>query len=209
MSSNRCLCLKANGEQCKNAPSKKPHDHPTLCHLHQICTEIPLSSTITAQTAGNPEPSLYDRLGGIYAIAAVIDHFSEAILCNSLVGRDSPNSYLRDWHRNQLDRLPGLKWMRTLWVCDVAGGPYHYIATVPGHCPLSLEVAHKKFQISPKEFDEVAKELANSLDHFKIPEREKNEVLSAFSGHKTEVNQGYCLSQKKPVAPIQCPFRSL
>ena len=69
------------------------------------------------------ESSLYERLGGAFAIAAVVDHFSDAIVKNPIVGQTSENPALREWHTNNLERLPGLKFMRTLWVCEVAGGP--------------------------------------------------------------------------------------
>jgi hemoglobin len=82
------------------------------------------------------EPSLYDRLGGAFAIAAVVDHFSEALVQNPIVGQKSENPFLREWHTNNLGRLPGLKFMRTLWVCTVAGGPQQYAATEPGSTPL-------------------------------------------------------------------------
>ena len=121
-----------------------------------------------------PESSLYERLGGAFAIAAVVDHFSEAIIKNPVVGQTSENPALREWHTNNLDRLPGLKFMRTLWVCDVAGGPQEYAATKPGSTQLGLEEAHRELKISPAEFDEVAAELARTLDFFKIPEREKD-----------------------------------
>jgi hemoglobin len=138
-----------------------------------------------------PESSLYERLGGAFAIAAVVDHFSEAIIKNPVVGQTSENPALREWHTNNLDRLPGLKFMRTLWVCDVAGGPQEYAATKPGSTQLGLEEAHRELKISPAEFDEVAAELARTLDFFKIPEREKGEVLAAFAAHKGEVTEGY------------------
>ena len=137
------------------------------------------------------EPSLYERLGGVFAIAAVIDHFSDAVVENPIVGQASKNPELRDWHTNQLDRLPGLKFMRTLWVCNVAGGPQQYAATAPGSTPLGLEEAHRELKISPAEFDEVAAELGRTLDFFKVPEREKGEVLAAFAAHKGEVTEGY------------------
>jgi hemoglobin len=137
------------------------------------------------------DSSLYERLGGAFAIAAVVDHFSEAVVRNPIVGQGSENPALREWHTNNLGRLPGLKFMRTLWVCNVAGGPQHYAATKPGDTPLGLEEAHRELKISPAEFDEVAAELARSLDFFKVPEREKEEVLSAFAAHKGEVTQGY------------------
>ena len=137
------------------------------------------------------ESSLYERLGGAFAIAAVVDHFSEAVVRNPIVGQKSENPALREWHTNNLGRLPGLKFMRSLWVCNVAGGPQHYAATKPGSTPLGLEEAHRELKISPAQFDEVAAELARTLDFFKVPEREKEEVLAAFAAHKGEVNEGY------------------
>jgi hemoglobin len=136
------------------------------------------------------ESTLYDRLGGVFAIAAVVDHFSDAIVRNPKVGQGSENPQLREWHTNQLARLPGLKFMRTLWVCNVAGGPFEFSATRPGRTALGLEEAHRDLQIQPDEFDEVAAELARSLDHFKVPAREKGEVLAAFAAHKGEVTEG-------------------
>jgi hemoglobin len=137
------------------------------------------------------EPSLYERLGGVFAIAAVVDHFSDAVVQNAIVGQRSENPLLREWHTNNLGRLPGLKFMRTLWVCNVAGGPFEYSATRPGRTVLGLEEAHRDLRISPAEFDEVAAELARTLDFFSVPEREKGEVLGAFAAHKDEVTKGY------------------
>jgi hemoglobin len=81
--------------------------------------------------------------------------------------------------------------MRTLWVCTVAGGPFEFAATQPGRTPLGLEEAHRRLEISPAQFDEVAAELARSLDAFGVPEREKSEVLAAFAAHKGEVTEGF------------------
>jgi hemoglobin len=143
-----------------------------------------------------PESSLYERLGGAFAIAAVIDHFSDAVVQNPVVGQRSENPALREWHTNNLGRLPGLKFMRTLWVCNVAGGPFQFSATRPGSTVLGLEEAHRELQISPEQFDEVAAELGRTLDAFKVPEREKDEVLAAFAAHKGEVNEGYMAAAK-------------
>ncbi len=137
------------------------------------------------------ESSLYDRLGGAFAIAAVVDRFSDAIISNPMVGQASENPALREWHTNNLARLPGLKFMRTLWVCDVAGGPQTYAATQPGSTALGLEEAHRQLKISPTEFDEVAAELGRTLDSFQVPDQEKGEVLAAFAAHKDEVTEGY------------------
>jgi hemoglobin len=136
------------------------------------------------------DESLYDRLGGPFAIAAVVDRFSDALIRNPVVGQESANPQLAEWHTRSLDRLPGLKFMRTLWVCDVAGGPIKYTGTRPGADPLGLEEAHRSLQISPDEFDEVAAELGRTLDVLGVPEREKGEVLAAFAAHKGEVTEG-------------------
>ncbi len=136
------------------------------------------------------ESTLYDRLGGAFAIAAVVDRFSDALIENPIVGQWSSNPALREWHTNNLGRLPGLKFMRTLWVCNVSGGPFQYTATNPGSTTLGLEEAHRDLQITSEEFDEVAAELARTLDIFEIPKQEKDEVLAAFAAHKSEVTEG-------------------
>ena len=141
-----------------------------------------------------PVQSLYERLGGAFAIAAVVDHFSDALVHNPIVGQQSDNLALREWHTNNLGRLPGLKFMRTLWVCNVAGGPFQYPATKPGSTPVGLEVAHRDLKISPAQFDEVAAELARTLSVFKVPTSETEEVLTAFAAHKGEVTDGYSAS---------------
>ena len=136
------------------------------------------------------DQSLYERLGGVFAIAAVVDHFSDAVVRNAVAGQGPENPALREWHTAKLGRLAGLEFMRTLWVCNVAGGPFEYVGTKPGHDQLSLEEAHRALRIAPQEFDAVAGELARSLDHFGVPEREKQEVLAAVAAHKGEVTEG-------------------
>jgi hemoglobin len=143
-----------------------------------------------------PEKSLYERLDGVFAIAAVVDHFSDAVVKNPIVGQQSKNPQLQEWHTKNLERLPGLKFMRTLWVCNVSGGPFQFAATKPGKTPLGLEEAHRDLRISPAEFDEVAAELGRTLDFFKVPQREKGEVLAAFAAHKDEVTAGYVAAAK-------------
>jgi hemoglobin len=148
-------------------------------------------------TPTTPEKSLYERLGGVFAIAAVVDHFSDAVVKNPIVGQQSKNAQLREWHTKNLGRLPGLKFMRTLWVCNVSGGPFQYTATRPGKTPLGLEEAHRNLRISPAEFDEVAAELGRTLDFVKVPQREKAEVLAAFAAHKDEVTAGNAAVNKR------------
>ena len=128
------------------------------------------------------EPTLYERLGGIFAIAAVIDSFSDRLLKNPKIVDANPE--LHEWHTvTYHTRLPGLKWGRTWWLAMKAGGPFLYTGR-------EMRDAHWDLKISPEVFDEVAAELARTLDDFKVPEREKGEVLAAFAAEKGEVSAG-------------------
>ena len=128
------------------------------------------------------EPTLYERLGGIFAIAAVVDSFSDRLLKNPKIVDANPE--LHEWHTvTYHTRLPGLKWGRTWWLAMKAGGPFQYTGR-------EMRDAHWDLKISPEVFDEVAAELARTLDDFKVPEREKGEVLAAFAAEKGEVSAG-------------------
>ena len=70
--------------------------------------------------------------------------------------------------------------MRTLWLCQVAGGPCEYTGKQLGE-------ARKDLHITAEEFDEVGVEIANALDHFNVPEREKREVLVAIVAQKANL----------------------
>ena len=54
-----------------------------------------------------PEKSLYERLGGVFAIAAVVDHFSDAVVKNPIVGQKSKNPQLREWHTKKSEEAAG------------------------------------------------------------------------------------------------------
>jgi len=113
------------------------------------------------------EPTLYERLGGIFAIAAVVDSFSDRLLKNPKIVDANPE--LHEWHTATYHtRMPG---------------PFQYTGR-------EMRDAHWDLKISPEVFDEVAAELARTLDDFKVPEREKGEVLAAFAAEKGEVSAG-------------------
>lgn len=129
------------------------------------------------------EKSLYERLGGIYAITLVVNRFSDMVVENPKVGKGSANPQLNEWSTDKLDRLPGLKYMRSLWVADVSGGNFKYTGKPLGD-------AHAQFRIKPEEFDEVAAELRRALEYYNVPERETNEAMAAFIAHRDEVTAG-------------------
>lgn len=119
--------------------------------------------------------SLYERLGGANAIASVVDRFSDQVVKNPKL---NVNPDLKEW--NESGQLPGLKFMRTLWICEATGGPFRYTGK-------DMAEAHKDLHITAEEFDEVGAEIAGALDHFKVPEGEKQEVLAAIVARKDEV----------------------
>lgn len=61
------------------------------------------------------EPTLYERLGGIFAIAAAVDNISDRLLRNPKIVDANPE--LHEWHTvTHRTRMPGLKWGRTFWL---------------------------------------------------------------------------------------------
>jgi hemoglobin len=124
------------------------------------------------------EPSLYDRLGGYFAIAAVVDRFSDAIIANPKLNE---NPALRAWNETQAEaRLPGLKFGRTLWIAAAAGGPFEYTG-------LPLEEAHAELNLTADEFAEVGAEIVRALDFYGVPEREQQELVAAYQASMTDV----------------------
>lgn len=136
------------------------------------------------------EKSLYERLGGIYSIAAVVDHFAASLAEDPIAGKTSSNPYLKDWYANRSWRAPGFIVLTTLWVSEVAGGPHKYVSTIPNEDSLDLEPTHFDMKLTEEEFDAAGGVLDATLDYFNVPEQEKSEVLEAFTAHKDEVISG-------------------
>ena len=119
---------------------------------------------------------------------------------NPIVGQNSKNPQLAEWHTKNLARLPGLKFMRTLWVCNISGGPFQYTATKPGKTTLGLEEAHRDLRISPAEFDEVAAELGRTLDFAKVPKREKG--AKSWQPRRSQ-ERSHCRLRRGRQAPLK------
>ena len=127
---------------------------------------------------GAPEQSLYDRVGGIFAISAVVNRFSDEVVKNPKL---NINPALKAWNEDEADtRLPGLKVMRTVWMAALTGGPFVYTG-------LPLSEAHARFQLTSDEFDEVGAEIARALDFYGVPEQEKKQLVDAYMLSKTDV----------------------
>ena len=124
------------------------------------------------------EPSLYERLGGYFAIAAVVDRFSDAIIANPKLNE---NPALKAWNETEAEaRLPGLKFGRTLWIAAAAGGPFDYTG-------LPLNEAHAGLNLRADEFAEVGAEIVRALDFYGVPEREKQELVEAYQASMSDV----------------------
>jgi hemoglobin len=146
-------------------------------------TAVGISPAVAeAAAAGStPEPidlSLYERLGGAFAIAAVVDRFSDEIIKNPKLNE---NPALRAWNETEAaTRLPGLKFMRTVWIIAQAGGPIEYTG-------LPLEEAHADLHLTAEEFEEVGAEIVRALEFFEVPERERQELVEAYMTSMDEV----------------------
>jgi hemoglobin len=122
--------------------------------------------------------SLYDRLGGYFGIALVVNRFSDQIIINPVLNR---NPALRAWNETEAEaRLPGLKFGRTLWIAAAAGGPFVYTG-------LPLAEAHAEFNLTAEEFAEVGAEIVRALDFFAVPEREQQELMRAYQASMSDV----------------------
>jgi hemoglobin len=128
-------------------------------------------ANVTDAAPATPEPSLYDRLGGIFAIALVVNRFSDEIITNPKLNQ---NPALRAWNETEAPtRLPGLKFGRTQWIAALAGGPYEYTG-------LPLSEAHKEFHLTPEEFGEVGAEIVRALDYYQVPKDLQQELVDAY-----------------------------
>ena len=138
------------------------------------------------------EASLYERLGGVFAIAAVVDHFSDAVVRNPIVGQGSDEPGAPRVAHPEARPAARPEVHADAVGLQRRGRPVRvHVGTKPGSTPLGLEEAHRELGSRPTEFDEVAAELARSLDAFNVPGAEKDEVLAAFAAHKGEVTEGY------------------
>ena len=115
------------------------------------------------------ESSLYDRLGGKPAITAVVDDFIGNVAGDSRINGRFANA-----------NIPRLKLMLVDQICAASGGPCTYSGR-------DIVSAHKGMNITDGEFGALVGDLVKSLDKFKVPEKEKGELLGALGGMKPQI----------------------
>ena len=109
--------------------------------------------------------SLYDRLGGVYAIAAVVDTFIDRIMVDPTL---NANPLVDEAHH----RVPkaGFKYLVTEMVCMVTGGPQRYTGK-------GMKESHHHLKITASEWDVFAGHFKAVLDQYKVPEAEQKELF--------------------------------
>ena len=115
------------------------------------------------------DKSLYDRLGGKPAITAVVDDF---------VGRVAADSRINGKFANA--NIPRLKAMLVDQICQASGGPCTYAGR-------DMKSTHAGMGVSSADFDALVGDLVATLNKFKVPEREKNELLGALGPMKGDI----------------------
>ena len=115
------------------------------------------------------QPSLYERLGGKPAITAVVDDFIGNVAADTRINRRFANA-----------NIPRLKTRLVDQICEASGGPCKYTGQ-------NMRDAHTGMKITDAEFGALVEDLVKSLDKFKVPAREKNELLGALGGMKPDI----------------------
>jgi hemoglobin len=150
--------------------------HPrTVLILVLALSPLPLFTSISAaaaQAAQDKAKPLYARLGGYDAIAAVVDDFFGRMMKDAQLGRFFAN--LSDDSKKRARQLT------VDLLCKVTGGPCFYIGR-------DMSNAHKGMGINEGDWDQSVKLLKETLNKFKVPEREQGEVLQAISGLKKDI----------------------
>lgn len=138
------------------------------------CDTVGSGSTGTAAT----EKSLYDRLGGKTAITAVVDDFVARVAADNRINGKFANA-----------NIARLKSMLIDQICQASGGPCTYSGR-------DMKSTHAGMGVSSSDFDALVGDLVATLNRFKVPEREKNELLGALGPMKGDIVE-------KPMASMQ------
>ena len=122
-----------------------------------------------------PPVSLYDRLGGIYSIATVVEDFIDRIMVDD---RLNANPRVDEAHHRVLP--PGFKYLVTEMLAEAAGGPQHYTGR-------SMEESHREMRITPEEWRAFMEDLNRTLDKFDVPQQERSEVVAIVESTRDDI----------------------
>ncbi|OLT23172.1 globin [Pseudonocardia sp. CNS-139] len=125
---------------------------------------------------GASTASLYERLGGAYAIATAADHLIDALHANATLNQ--ANATVKDFHVEQYKA--GYKFMVTAWAIEMTGGPKCY----PGR---DMVASHSHLGLSGYEFDVTAHEIRNTLYRLGVPRREVDEFMDIIAAQRASI----------------------
>jgi hemoglobin len=110
------------------------------------------------------QASLYERLGGVYNIAVVVDDLVDRVMADS---RLNANPAVDEAHH----KVPpaGFKYLVTEMVCWASGGPQKYTGR-------SMADSHRHLNITPQEWDAFMDDFQQTVDKFKVPAAEQAEL---------------------------------
>lgn len=121
------------------------------------------------------KPSLYDRLGGVYSIATVVDDFIDRIMIDP---RLNANPQVDAAHH----RVPpaGFKYLVTEMVCWATGGPQKYTGK-------SMADSHAHLKITPEEWEAFLDDFQQTLDKFMVPVEEQAELKAIVNSTRPDI----------------------
>jgi hemoglobin len=119
--------------------------------------------------------SLYDRLGGIYNIATVVDDLIDRFMVDD---RLNANPRVDEAHHRVLP--PGFKYLVTEQLAEAAGGPQRYTGR-------SMEDSHRELRITAEEWEAAIDDLNQTLDKFEVPQQERSEVLAIIESTRGDI----------------------
>ena|SRR5579884_540565 len=128
-----------------------------------------MSASSGASAPSAMQASLYDRLGKKEAITAVVDDFVTRVANDTRINGKFATA-----------DIPRLKRLLVEQICAASGGPCTYTGR-------DMKSAHAGMAITGEQFDALVGDLVATLNHFKVPEREKKELLSALGPMKPEI----------------------
>lgn len=134
-----------------------------------LCAGLPAGKSASAQVRTD---SLYKRLGGYDAIAAVADDFIGRLASDPKLARFFQGSSTASRrHRRQL---------LVEQLCEAAGGPCYYTGR-------SMKTSHQGLGITDAVWDVTVAHLLESLDKFQVPSRERQELIGIISSTKADI----------------------
>lgn len=134
-----------------------------------------IAAPALAQGGEEGAPSLYERLGGVYPIALVVDDFIDRVVTDDTLNANPAVSAARN-----PQRYPGLKYQLTAQVCQVTGGPCVYTGK-------SMKDAHEGMNITEAEWAALGVLFKASLDKFGVPEAEQQELFAIVESTKGDI----------------------